>query len=249
MRSLGIIGYGAFGRLAAAQLAGRFAVHVHDAAVEAARIAADGYLPGSLSAVAAADIVLVAVPVQAMEAVITGIGPMVRPGATVVDVASVKVRPSQWLRDHIPATTHIVATHPLFGPQSTARGGLTGRQLVICPIRGERHLKVAALGEALGLRVRITSAEEHDREMAYVQALTHLIGRSLAQMAIPDGGLKTQSYQHLIELTELIGADSFELFSAIQTLNPHAPAVVGDFVSRAQALLDAVGSGASSDSP
>jgi prephenate dehydrogenase len=242
MKSLGIIGYGAFGRLAAAQLARRFVVRVHDAVIAAARIAADGHQPGSLETVAAADVVLVAVPVQAMEAVITNIGPLVRPGATVIDVASVKVMPSRWLDAHIPESTHIVATHPLFGPQSTARGGLAGRQLVICPIRGDRHHKVAELGEELGLRVRITSAEDHDREMAYVQALTHLIGRSLAQMAIPDESLKTQSYQHLIDLTELIGADSFELFSAIQTLNPHAPAVVSDFVARAQALLAEVGS-------
>ncbi len=88
--------------------------------------------------------------------------------------------------------------------------------------------------------VRITSAEEHDREMAYVQALTHLIGRSLAQMQIPDEKLKTQTYQHLIDLTGLIGNDSFELFTAIQTMNPFAPDVVEDFVARASALLDQV---------
>jgi prephenate dehydrogenase len=249
VKTLGIIGYGAFGRLAAAQLASRFAVVVHDSDVDDTAILTDGYRPLSLAEAAAAHIVILAVPVQAMQAVIRAIAPLVRPGATVIDVASVKVLPSQWLADHIPAATHIVATHPLFGPQSTLRGGLTGRQLVICPIREDRHLKVAALGEALGLRVRITTAEEHDREMAYVQALTHLIGRSLAQMDIPDESLKTQSYQHLIDLTDLIGADSFELFSAIQTLNPHAPAVVADFVARAGALLASVRSGSGGEKP
>jgi prephenate dehydrogenase len=174
-----------------------------------------------------------------MEKVLIQLGQRVRPGATIIDVASVKMLPSQWLSTHIPETTHIVATHPLFGPQSVARG-LEGRQLVICPIRGDRHLKVAALGEELGLRVRITTAEEHDREMAYVQALTHLIGRSLAQMQIPDEMLKTQTYQHLLDLTGLIGNDSFELFTAIQTMNPYAPDVVEDFVTRASALLDQV---------
>jgi prephenate dehydrogenase len=76
--------------------------------------------------------------------------------------------------------------------------------------------------------------------MAYVQALTHLIGRSLAQMQIPDEMLKTQTYQHLLDLTGLIGKDSFELFTAIQTMNPYAPDVVEDFVTRASALLDQV---------
>jgi prephenate dehydrogenase len=104
-------------------------------------------------------------------------------------------------------------------------------------VRGERHLRVAALGEELGLHVVITTAEEHDREMAYVQGLTHLIGRSLVQMGIPDEMLKTQSYQHLLDLTGLIGNDSFDLFSAIQTLNPFARDVVEDFVTRAGGLL------------
>lgn len=237
MKTLGIIGYGAFGRLAAATLADRFDVRIHDSAPVAARSGDDGPAVLPLAFVAASDVVLLCVPVQVMESVIAAIAGHVRPGATVIDVASVKVLPSRWLAAHIPATTHIVATHPLFGPQSAALHGLPGRQLVICPIRGDRHERVAALGEELGLRVRLASAEDHDREMAYVQALTHLIGRTLAEMKIPDEALKTQSYQHLIDLTGLIGTDSFELFSAIQTLNPHAPPVVERFVREADALL------------
>ncbi len=237
MKTLGILGFGAFGRLAAAQLSGRYAIRAHDPASDAAPMDRAAALPMTFAQVAASDIVLLAMPVQAMEAAIIAIAPHVRPDATVIDVASVKVLPCQWLATHIPETTHIVATHPLFGPQSTARHGIAGRQLVICPIRGEQHHRVAALGEALGLRVRITSAEAHDQEMAYVQALTHLIGRTLAQMDIPDEALKTQSYQHLLELTGLIGTDSFDLFSAIQTMNPHAPPVVEQFVREAAALL------------
>ena len=237
MKRLGLIGFGAFGQLIAQQLAGRFAISVHDPNALEGAVAAAGAQPLPLAEVAAADIVILAVPVQAMEAAIIAAAPHIRPGATVIDVASVKLLPSQWLEQHMPADAHIVPTHPLFGPQSTARGGLAGRQLVICPVRGDRHRKVAALGEELGLRIRITTADDHDREMAYVQALTHLIGRSLAQMDIPDERLKTRTYQHLLDLTELIGNDSFELFSAIQTMNPHAPPVVEDFVARAAALL------------
>lgn len=242
MKTLGLIGLGQFGGLAAAHLALHFAVGVHDAAGREAEIAALGLQPMTLEQAAACDIVVVAVPVQAMEAVIRNIAPHVRPGATVIDVASVKALPAQWLARYMPNTVDIVPTHPLFGPQSAAQG-LAGRQLVLCPVRGDCHLKVAAFGEALGLRVRIVSAEEHDREMAYVQALTHLIGRSLASMSIPDEHLKTQSYQHLLDLCGLIGNDSFELFSAIQTLNPFARGIAEDFVARAGALLTQVNGG------
>ncbi len=238
MKSLAIIGFGQFGRLAASQLGGRFDIGVHDAGVAGDEIAAAGFAPLSFEQAAGSDVVIVAVPVQVMEQVIAEMAPLVRPGATVIDVASVKMLPSQWLEHYMPETVHIVATHPLFGPQSAAMGGVAGRQLVICPIRGDRHLKVAALGQELGLRVRIATAEEHDREMAYVQALTHLIGRSLSSMNIPDEELKTQTYQHLLDMTGLIGNDSFELFTAIQTMNPFAPEVVGEFVVRAGDLLE-----------
>lgn len=237
MKSLGIIGFGEFGRLAAAHLAGRFEIGAHDPHRLAAEIEAAGARPLSLEEAARCDVVILAVPVQTMEEVIARIAPLVRPGATVIDVASVKTLPSQWLANHLPETVHAVPTHPLFGPQSVARDGLGGRQFVICPLRGEQHLKVAALGEDLGLRVRITSAEKHDREMAYVQGLTHLIGRALTAMQIPDEMLKTQTYQHLLDMTDLIGRDSFELFTAIQTLNPFAKPVTEEFVTRAAGLL------------
>lgn len=240
MKHLGIIGFGQFGQLAAELLQHRYRISIHDPYVAPEVIIAAGFQPATLEEAATAAYVVVAVPVQVMEQVIAAIGPHIRPGALVADVASVKTLPSQWLAEYIPAHADIVATHPLFGPQSIKRDGVAGRQFVVCPIRGERHLDVAALGEELGLRVQITSAEDHDREMAYVQALTHLIGRSLVQMEIPDERMKTQTYQHLIDLTGLIGGDSFELFTAIQTMNPFARPVVEDFVSRAGGLLTQV---------
>lgn len=237
MKSLGIIGFGDFGRLAAAHLGARFDTGAFDAHVPADEIAANGARPLTFVQAAACDVVMIAVPVQDMERVIETLAPLVKPGATVLDIASVKVLPSQWLAKHLPETVHIVPTHPLFGPQSVARDGLAGRQLVICPLRGEQHLKVAALGEELGLRIQLTTAEEHDREMAYVQALTHLVGRTLSAMNIPDEMLKTQSYQHLLDLCDLLKRDSFALFSAIQTLNPYADEITQEFVARARDLL------------
>lgn len=240
MKSLAIIGFGDFGKLTAAHLADRFAVGVHAPRRSNAEIEALGYKPLTLEQAAAQDVVVLSVPVQKMEQVIQQIAPHVRPGATVIDVASVKMLPSRWLAHYLPESVHVVPTHPLFGPQSVARDGLAGRQLVICPLRGEQHLKVAKLGEELGLRIRITTAEEHDKEMAYVQALTHLIGRTLSAMHIPDEMLKTQSYQHLLDLCGLISRDSFELFAAIQTLNPYAEDIANDFVARAGDLLKQV---------
>jgi prephenate dehydrogenase len=241
MKTLGLIGFGQFGQLAASVLKSHFDVLVADTAPEAAAAAqAMGVGFGSLAQAASREVVIVAVPVVAMRAVFAAIAPHLQPGALVIDVGSVKMLPAQWMTETLPAHVDLVATHPLFGPQS-ARTGLEGLRLVVCPIRGERHEKVAAFGRALGLTVTITNPEEHDREMAFVQALTHLIGRSLVNLGIPDEQLKTPSYQHLLELCSLIGDDTFELFTAIQTQNPFAAEVAGAFVEQARSLLDQVG--------
>ncbi|PZQ54227.1 MAG: prephenate dehydrogenase/arogenate dehydrogenase family protein [Phenylobacterium zucineum] len=242
MKRLGLIGLGQFGQLAASVLKDHFDVVATDRAPDAAdRAAGLGVAFGTLETAAACDVVVVAVPVVAMREVFLAIAPHLRPGALVVDVGSVKVLPSQWMVELLPAHVEIVATHPLFGPQS-ARAGLGGLRFVVCPIRGERHARVAAFGRELGLAVTVTTPEEHDEEMAYVQALTHLIGRSLVNLGIPDERLATRSYQHLLELCGLIGADTFELFTAIQTQNPFAPKIANAFVKEAQSLLSQVGS-------
>lgn len=240
MKSLGLIGFGQFGQLAARVLKSHFDVCVNDPAQTATTTAQDIGVPlATFEQVASREIVIFAVPVVAMEAVFRAASSHMQPGALAIDVGSVKMLPARWMTEILPDSVDLVATHPLFGPQS-ARTGLDGLRLVVCPIRGERHDKVAAFGRSLGLTVTVTTPEEHDREMAYVQALTHLIGRSLVNLGIPDEQLKTASYQHLLELCSLIGADTFELFTAIQTQNPFAAEVVEKFVSEAQSLLDQV---------
>ncbi len=236
MNSFGIIGFGRFGQLAAKHLRERFAVVVTDSGDIAAAADALGVRAGTLAQAAACDVVMLAVPVQAMADVIARIAPVVRPGALVLDVASVKMLPARWMAEALPESVDIVATHPLFGPQS-ARSGLQGQPLVICEVRGERHHAVAEFGRSLGLKVSLTTAEEHDREMAYVQALTHLIGRTLVNIRIPNEELKTSSYQHLLELCALIRDDTKELFFAIQNLNPFAQEITQRFIAEANGLL------------
>jgi len=237
MKRFGIIGFGRFGQLAARHLRDHFDVVVTDArdiAEDAGRV---GVRTAALVEVAGCDTVMLAVPVQALEHTLADVASHVRPGALVIDVASVKMLPARWMAEALPVGVDIVATHPLFGPQS-ARRGLEGQPLVICPVRGEAHHRVAEFGRKLGLKVSVTTPEEHDREMAYVQALTHLIGRTLVNIRIPDEELKTDSYQHLLELCALIGDDSEELFFAIQNLNPFAQEITQQFIGQANGLLD-----------
>lgn len=233
---LGLFGFGQFGQLAAQHLAPHFDVYVTDTTNRNEIATRMGVRWGTLADIAACDIVVLAVPVAALRRVLHEIAPLLAPGTLVLDVCSVKLNPAAWMEELLPADVDIVATHPLFGPQS-AKDGLTGLKMMLCPVRGERLHSVAAFCERLGLQVIETTAEAHDREMSYVQALTHLIGRALVNMHIPQETMATQSYRNLRELCRLIGDDTWELFQALQTENPFAGEVTARFNDEVRALL------------
>lgn len=184
--SVSIIGFGAFGRLAARHLRG----HARLCVCDPRRRAPD--LPQvELPEAAGCDVVIVAVPLSRMEAVLRALAPHLRPGAIVVDVASVKIEPARLMLRLLPDHVEILATHPLLGPES-ARNGVAGHRIAWCPLRGRGHLRLAWLLRRLGLRVIATTPDAHDREMAVVQGLTHLIARGLADLggAQPPGDRK-----------------------------------------------------------
>jgi prephenate dehydrogenase len=136
------------------------------------------------------------------------------------------------LPDHV----NIVATHPLFGPQS-ARDGLSGLKIAVCPIRGERHLRVAAfLRKALRLKVIMTTPQVHDREAAVVQGLTHLIAKVLVQMEPLPTRLTTRSFDLLMQAVEMVRYDAPEVFQAIERANPYSLEVRRRFFDLASAL-------------
>ncbi len=233
---IGIVGFGQFGQLLARLLPRSATLLAYDAGNvgEAAKELNVACAP--FAEVCAADIVALCVPVQALEKTIAAAAACVRPGAWVLDVASVKTLPAQWMADHFAPDVHLTATHPLFGPQSAKRS-LKGQKLVICPIRGGREPILARYAGSLGLDVVCSDPGAHDLQMAHVQALTHLIGKAIVATGRPDIGLVTESYKHLIELSALVEFDTKELFSAIQCMNPHARATTARFKSAVNALL------------
>ncbi len=220
--ALGLIGFGAFGRLVAAHLAPLFSLRVHDPFVPDSVLVAAGLAPGSLAEAAACPVVVLATPVPTLAAVVRDIAPHLNPGALVLDVGSVKVRPAQIMRSGLPPWVDIVATHPLFGPQS-ARDGLRGLKIAVCPVRGGRGPKVGAfLRRALGLTVILTTPEAHDREAAAVQGLTHLIAKVLVAMEPLPTRMTTRSFDLVMQAVGMVRHDAPEVYHAIERENPYA---------------------------
>ncbi len=179
---------------------------------------------------------MLAVPVNRLAETVDAIRANLVAGSLVLDVGSVKMIPAEIMRRGLPDTVDIVATHPLFGPQS-ARAGIRGLKIAVCPIRGGRGRRVGAfLRAALGLDVIMTTPEAHDREAATVQGLTHLIAKVLVQMEPLPTRMTTKSFDMLIEAVGMVRHDSIEVFQAIERSNPYAREVRRRFFDLASAL-------------
>lgn len=224
---MGLIGLGAFGAFCRPHLERLGPVLGHDPAQ-----------PGSASLAEAArqPVVILAVPVARLAEVARAIAPHLRPGALVVEVCSIKTRPLALLREALPEHVELLGTHPLFGPQS-GRDGIEGLRLVACPGGGARARLALRMLRRLGLQLVTMTPEEHDRQMAWVQGLTHLVARLVSGLEMPDLPHTTPSFELLMRATGQVSQDSEALFRTITEDNPYVAEVKAQLLARAEALL------------
>lgn len=235
-KKLGLIGLGAFGRLAALHLREHFEIVAADAVDRSDEAAELGIAWGSTAEAAACPYVLLAVPVQSFPALLESARVHMQPGALVMDVASVKLATAIAMEQFLPDYVEILATHPMFGPQSAA-DGLAGHRIVLCPVRTQR-LESARdfLEKELGLDVHVCDAETHDRDIAQTQALAQFVGRALAQMEKNDSPVRTPGYNRLREVADTVSDDTWELFTAIQNLNPYSAKMRAELLGQLEDL-------------
>lgn len=236
---IGLIGFGAFGRLIARHAPAGVRLLAYDAAPEAVggySPASRQLSPASLAEAASCPLVVLAAPVAATAAICRQIAPWLRPGTLVVDVGSVKAQPVADMLANLPAHVEIAGLHPLFGPQSAANG-LSGLRLVACPVRGRQVFRLAALLKAgFGLEMQFASPEDHDREMAVVQGVTHMVARLVTALDQRPTRMATRSYALLMQAVEMVRHDNPAVFDAIALRNPFVAGVQEQFFEAASAL-------------
>ena len=149
--------------------------------------------PSALLAAAGADLVLLAVPVAATEAMFKSIKHLVTPKMMIMDVGSTKVDVVQAartaLRDQIGS---FVPAHPITGKEVAgvehADGNLYhNAQVILTPTERTltAHLhRAEALWRALGSHVQAMSPEAHDGALATVSHLPHLLAFAMMQSVL-----------------------------------------------------------------
>jgi len=220
--TIGIIGFSRFGQLLAKILKPYAEVYVYNRRDKSQEAKELGVKFSTLEEVCQSDWIFVSVAIGATKAMIKTIAPLVRKGALVMDVCSVKVRPAEWLADYLPPEVEIMATHPMFGPDS-AKDGTKGLQWVLCPLRisSARLKEVKDILNKLEVKIIETTPAKHDRETAISLALVHFIGRGLEEFGIKDQAIKTMGFDRLLKVNETVTNDSWQLFLDMQHYNPY----------------------------
>ena len=178
-------------------------------------------------AVDGADVVVVATPMRAATAVYEELLAR-RVDATVFDILSIKAPLLPSIRRAIAAGLHVSSVHPLYGPGTRS---LFGRSLLVLdcgdPAATDR---VAALFARTALHVSRIALEDHDRLMADVLGLPHLVSLLFAR-TLERGGREpaelvrrgSTSFRRIAEVAQLVTRENPELVGDIQTLNPASP--------------------------
>lgn len=138
-----------------------------------------------------ADLVVLCVPVGVMGAVAAEIAPLLKPGATVTDVGSVKADVIAQVGPELPDNVHFIPAHPLAGTEhSGPRSGFAelfdNRWCLLVPVEGtdpDARAELRRFWEGLGANVDEMDAEHHDLVLAVTSHAPHLIAYTMVGVA------------------------------------------------------------------
>ena len=179
------------------------------------------YVASAADAVKGADLVVVSVPVGASEEVARQIASRLKPGAIVTDVGSTKASVIAQMAPHIPDGVHFIPGHPLAGteksgPDAGFAGLFQGRWCIFTPLPDTDDTaleKLKSFWTALGSRIDEMDPQHHDKVLAIVSHLPHIIAYNIVGTA---DDLETVTESEVIKYS----ASGFRDFTRLAASDP-----------------------------
>ncbi|CAD7022931.1 prephenate dehydrogenase [Pseudorhizobium halotolerans] len=179
------------------------------------------YVASAAEAVRGADLVVVSVPVGASEEVARQISPNLKAGAIVTDVGSTKASVIAQMAPHMPQGVHFIPGHPLAGteksgPDAGFAGLFRGRWCIFTPLPDtdpQALEKLKAFWTALGSRIDEMDPQHHDKVLAIVSHLPHIIAYNIVGTA---DDLETVTESEVIKYS----ASGFRDFTRLAASDP-----------------------------
>ena len=223
MNSVGIIGFGRFGKVLANILQRGFAIKAYDPKPA-------GPFPGvqflDLDTVLNEKVVFIAVPIRHFESVIADISKKLKKETTLIDVCSVKSYPVNIMLKILPDHIGVIATHPMFGPDSYMSN--SNLKMMINNTR-DLHNQYSFWKRFFSdqsIQIIEMTPDQHDRLAAKTQGVTHFLGRMLKEFGIKKTNIDTQGFRDLLDLVGQTCNDTWELYADLQLYNPYTEDMV-----------------------
>ena len=223
MNRVSIIGFGRFGAMLHSLLSKGFEVDVFDKN----SIDNSDVNEVSLEDALRNETIFIAVPIRDFENLVKDISKKISSGKTVIDVCSVKVFPKKVMLDNLSNETDIIATHPLFGPDSLKDSGSVMTMESVRNTFG-RYDFWKNYFESQNILIEEITAEEHDMMAARSQGLTHFVGRVIDDFGTNQTRIDTEGYKALHKLVNQTCNDTWELFEDIQNYNPYTEKMISE---------------------
>ena len=190
-------------------------------------------------AVANADLVILCVPVGAMEAAAQSIAPALKPDAIISDVGSSKQSVVDVLKAILPDHT-LIPAHPVAGTEQSGPDAgfaelFNNRWCILTPVEGASEEAISAvrsLWEQLGSKVELMDPEHHDVVLAVTSHIPHLIAYTIVGTA---SDLEEVTRGEVIKYS----AGGFRDFTRIAASNPVMWRDV--FLNNKSAVLEVLG--------
>jgi cyclohexadieny/prephenate dehydrogenase len=182
---------------------------------------ADLYEIDPAKAVAGADCVILCAPVGSFAELAERIAPALAPGAILTDVGSTKQSVLRDVGPFVPAGVHLIPAHPIAGTEFSGPDAgfatlFQGRWCLLTPPPGTDPEPVARLRrfwERMGAQTALMDAAHHDRMIAIVSHLPHLIAFTICGTA---DDLADETRQEVLQYA----ASGFRDFTRIAASDP-----------------------------
>lgn len=180
----------------------------------------DRYERDPKRAVEGADLVFLATPVRTLAEVVAEIVPALKLGAIITDGGSVKAEVLREITPLMPEGVHFVAGHPIAGTEKSGAEAAfadlyKGKRCILTPnaqTDTEALEGVTAMWQAAGSEVVCMPVEKHDRVLAAISHLPHMVAYSLVNAV--------GSYDHYEENILEYSAGGFRDFTRIASSDP-----------------------------
>ncbi|MGR3503186.1 prephenate/arogenate dehydrogenase family protein [Pseudaestuariivita sp.] len=203
-----------------------------------------------------ADLVVLCVPVGAMEAVAKEMAPHLKPGAVISDVGSVKRDVIDSVGPYVPEGVHFIPAHPVAGtehsgPTSGFAELFDNRWCLVTPAPGVPEAEIArleAFWRGLGSNVDRMEPDHHDLVLAVTSHAPHLIAYTMVGVAddlrrVTDSEVINYSAAGFRDFTRIAASDPTMWRDVFLTNKEATLEVLGRFTEELFALQRAIRTG------